>query len=222
MKNLRRIIVVITCVFLATIAHAQLNLGLKGGLNVSTLSGYKDATTNGLDDLSTLDVKSKAGFHAGLVAQFDIPFTNFFIQPELLFTSLGIKEEYQNQKENSNLNYIQVPIYAGYKINAGLGLNIILGVGPYFGYGISGSDITFMDENGHTYKEDIFKNSFKRFDFGFSAMGGIQYNKFQVTVGYDLGIVDLMNTPEWSTVKDQFNLSSISNRNVKVSLGYFF
>jgi hypothetical protein len=54
----------------------------------------------------------------------------------------------------------------------------------------------------------------KRFDAGLSAMAGIEFSKFQITLGYDFGLVDV-----WKSAK---NLSSIRNQNIKVSVGYFF
>lgn len=76
------------------------------------------------------------------------------------------------------------------------------------GYGIHASDDAF--------------DQFKRFDFGLSAMGGIQFNKLQITIGYDLGLTDNVDIDGWKTAKDIYGLSSICNRDFKVSVGYFF
>jgi hypothetical protein len=221
MKNLRKTGIIFALLFVAFATQAQVKLGVKGGLNVSTLSGMDKLANVGeglLDEAGEslldgqLSVGSRVGFHLGVMAQFDLP-ANFFLQPELLFSVLGDKEKMGTRSETNSLNYLQLPVYVGYKIGAGGGLNVILGVGPYFGCGISGTD-------------DIFKKNdegyFKRLDVGAAAMGGIQFNKLQITVGYDFGLVDMMDVNGWKTVKDMLGLSSISNRNLKVSVGYFF
>jgi hypothetical protein len=206
MKHLMKTAILLASVLFLTIStQAQVKFGVKAGLNTSTLSGmdglYETASAN-------VNVKSRLGFHGGLVAQLNLP-SNLFLQPELLFSIQGDKESYEGETETSALNYIQLPIYAGYKFDAGLGLNIIFGVGPYFAYGISATD-------------DAFDELFKRFDAGISALGGVQFNQFQITVGYDLGLVDICDVNGWETAKDLAGLSSISNRNLKVSVACFF
>ena len=206
MKKLKVIFVLCLLTVGVISSSAQLNYGVKVGLNTSTLSGYSKLSEVSGEDL---EAKSKLGLHAGVMAQLELPVVGLFLQPELLYSSLGVTEEYQGESESSSLNYLQLPVYIGYKINAGLGLNVILGAGPYLGYGLSGTD-------------DAFDEMFNRFDFGLSAMGGIEFNKLQITVGYDLGLTDNMGMDGWKTIKDLGGLSSISNRNLKVSLGYFF
>lgn len=208
---------------MALSTQAQVKFGVKAGMNVSTQSGYKDLLNQEdligeLGENVDVNIKSKLGFHVGAVLQYNFSNSGFFLQPELLYSNLGLKAEAKlavagggiySESDKLNLHYLQLPVYAGYKINAGLGLNILLGVGPYIGYGISGND-------------DVFDGMYKRFDFGLSAMGGVQYNSLQITLGYDLGLIDLIDAPGWKTAKDLMDLSSICNRNLKVSVAYLF
>lgn len=210
MKKIRSFILLFLLGLVVTGVNAQsLKFGVKAGLNAATLSGFDDLT-NVMNELSSdaYSTKSRLGFHAGVVAQLDLP-ANLFLQPELLYSLQGIKGEINGESETDDLGYLQLPIYLGYKINVGMGLDVILGVGPYLGYGLHGTD-------------DAFDETFKRFDFGLSAMGGIQFNKLQITIGYDLGLTDNVDFAGWETIKDLADLSSISNRNFKVSLAYFF
>jgi hypothetical protein len=216
-KNVKGLLITVV-LFLFTISGSAQTIGLKGGLNLSTISGYedvfnamKDLHIPGVPDISGYSTGYAAGFHFGLMFQYDLP-ANFFLQPELLFSTQGLKEEATgHEAETSRLNFLQVPVYAGYKIDAGLGLNIILAAGPYLAYGISGSEGAYGDDG-----------TFKRFDAGLSAMGGIQFNKLQITAGYDFGLVDQIDVDGWNTLKDILGLSSVQNRNIKISAGYFF
>jgi hypothetical protein len=209
MKNLFKPSVLVAFLLITFVSQAQVNYGVKGGLNVSTATGYS----------KVMETKHKPGFNIGLVTQVNLP-SNVFIQPELLFSQEGIKGKIPSKllssKEgvkgktkkdfsNRHLNYLQLPVYIGYKFDAGLGLNVIAGVGPYFALGLDGTD-------------KAFKNTLKRFDIGFSAMGGIQFEKIQLTVGYDLGLADIRK----SEMKKGTGLSRISNRNLKVSLAYLY
>ncbi|MCC8146429.1 MAG: PorT family protein [Bacteroidales bacterium] len=204
MKNLFKTIALMVCMFFTVSASAQINWGVKGGLNVSSLTGYSDLL--GMEEdgsIVTFDSKYKPGFHLGVMGQINLPVPNLFVQPELLYSMQGVKLEWEvadySDSNTTNLHYLQLPVYLGYKINAGLGLDVVLGVGPFIGYGVGGDD-DFFDSN-------------KRFDFGFAAMAGIEFSRFQITLGYDLGVI---NTDDSSSDFSSYN------RNAKVSVGYFF
>lgn len=216
----------ITCVFLLILlgftstSVAQVRFGVKGGLNISSLTSYDKVFRN--KDLSEIiDIKidnnKKLGFNMGIFAQIEVPYTDFFIQPEVLFTNIGskVEEKYNTvidgislshkDKHTMNLNYLQMPIYAGYKLNMGAA-NFIFGAGPYFSYALWGSD-------------DIFDNKeFGRFDAGLSAMVGIELDSYQISFGYDLGLVNIGKDKVWNNKKS----SSLCNRDIKISFGYFF
>jgi hypothetical protein len=194
MKNLIKTSFLSAFLLIAFVSQAQVECGIKGGLNVSSLSGYKKD-----------EAKYKSGFHAGLVAQINFPQSDFFIQPELLCSTEGMKTKNEGKSKNSTLSYLQLPVYAGYKIDAGSGLNIIIGAGPYVGYGLNGTD-------------KAFKTSFNKLDYGFSGMAGFQIDKVQLTAGYDFGLADIRNK-DWKKAK---STSAISNRNIKVSFAFFF
>jgi hypothetical protein len=200
MKNLFKLSVLAAFLLIAFVSHAQINYGVKGGLNVSTVTGYP----------KVMETKHKPGFNVGLVGQVNLPF-NLFVQPELLFSQEGVKRKEivkgKDKKDFSSyqLNYLELPVYIGYKFDAGLGLHLIAGAGPYFAFGLSGTN-------------EPFKDMMKRFDAGFSVMGGIQFEKIQLIMGYDMGFLDLRK----DAMKKWAGTSKVSNRNLKVSLTYFY
>jgi len=194
--------------------NAQTKIGIKGGLNHSSMSGMvefiKAAGELGFEMPYSYGVIYTPAFHLGIMAQYDFP-SRFFLQPELLFSMQGLKEEISGISEISRLNFLKLPVYAGYKVNVGTGVDILLGVGPYVAYGLYGS-------------EGAYKNPgiFRHFDAGISGIGGIQFNKLQISGGFDFGLVDQMSVNGWKTIKDILGLPPIQNRNFKLSLGYFF
>src|SRR5215813_4652416 len=80
-------------------------LGIKGGVNLTNMY---------VNDIS--DENMKVGVNLGFFAK--LPLTRgFSIQPELLYTSKGAKETYNNFFQGSgeyrfNLNYIELPVLA--------------------------------------------------------------------------------------------------------------
>ncbi|KAA6352273.1 hypothetical protein EZS27_000455 [termite gut metagenome] len=211
------------CFFTVFVSNAQteVRFGVKAGFNASNISGTKDLM-KGLNEitggLNAAVSKYIPRFHGGVISQISFS-RHFFLQPELLYSLQGYREEYvidmgtyfPSGDQDYDFHYFQLPIYAGYKINTSQYISILFGVGPYFAYAFSGNDNTFGDDG-----------ILRRFDFGLTAMEGIQYKKLQFTVGYDLGLTDMVDINGWKTAKDLYGLSSICNRNFKVSVAYFF
>ena len=80
------------------------------------------------------------GFHAGVTADINIA-ENFYIQPGLLFSTKGYK--YQRSQDGAKGTgtetpyYLELPLNLVFKPAIGSG-HLLLGVGPYIGYGMSG------------------------------------------------------------------------------------
>ena len=194
------------------ISFAQTRIGITAGLNVSNVTG---------SDVE--DSKFKAGFQAGLVADFGIT-PNFSIMPELLFGQRGFKVETKeggvSGSFTTTLNYIQLPINAAYKFDVGYGAKFFIFAGPYLGYGVSASakatgkaegvEITIpVDEIKFGSKDD----ELKPFDFGINAGIGFEYEKIFFKLQCNPGLSNMLNNSGDYTMK---------NMNVAVSAGYFF
>lgn len=83
----------------------QVEIGIKGGLNVSTIK-TKDIPLN-----ATIDFNHTIGFHLGLSAQFDLS-EKFHLNADLLFSSRGF--EIENSK--TTLNYVEIPVLLSYNL----------------------------------------------------------------------------------------------------------
>ena len=98
--------------------------GIKGGLNVSTLSGDNN------------DASPKVGAHMGGLVEIKIT-NKFAIQPELLFSLQGAKSEYfysepgysYSSENKINLSYINLPVMAKFYVIPKLSLE----AGPQLG-----------------------------------------------------------------------------------------
>lgn len=185
----------------------QVEIGLKGGLNLSTMTGYDDWFLINEDGTSIKGTTTYlTSYHLGLLVQF--PFaTNYFIQPEILFSRQGKKDSYPdiNISRVISLNYLQLPIYAGYKYHIGGNLNLIFALGPYISYGIS-------------FPEDLFDIIYEKWDMGCTAMGGIQWDNLQITLGADFGLKKIVDQAQ----SDKDKIPSIKNQNFTLSIGCFF
>lgn len=204
-------------------AQAQFKFGVRAGFNLTNLSG-KDF--NG-DKLSGDDKgKFKPGFQIGVVGEYSFS-EAFAIQPGILYSQQGTVWKYTDEendyKDKANLNYIQIPINAIYKIDLG-GTKLLLQAGPYLGYGLGGKwkewkngDKIDLDSDDSKIKmggnedEDLFK----AFDFGIGLGAGVQFNSFQVGVGYNIGLVNIEHQEEDSK-------STFKNNGLALTLTYMF
>lgn len=154
---------------LTSIAQSPM-VGVKGGLNVSTL---------GVDEAN--DENARIGFNAGVFGRTD-PDRPVGLQVELLYSTRGTHTTYSgffglvDQDVDFKLDYLELPVLASFR----LGESFELQAGGYAGYLLSANVATSGDlGNGD---QDINTDNFKRMDFG--VVGGVAFN----TNGFQFGL----------------------------------
>jgi hypothetical protein len=180
MKNSKISLVLVFFFAVIQISTAQekseYKLGFKGGVNFTNVG-----TTTGVSN------KSLTGVHFGLFAK--LPITNSFaVQPELYFTTKGGELTYQNVVVDGtakfNLNYIEVPVLAVFKIFPGFNFQ----VGPYASYLVS-SKVKNVNEVSFNFEDNIQSGDFNKFDTGLMAGFGIDVKSVEIGVRYNFGLL---------------------------------
>lgn len=204
-----------TVLAFAAQAQNKTTFGVRAGLNVQNLTW---------DNLAgeTVDTKLKAGFHIGVNAEIPVG-TEFYVQPGVLFSTKGAKEDFSDAK--INLSYIEIPINFLYKAELDNG-KLLVGAGPYFAFGVSGKvkngseiDVEWKKEISlQQYQEgDVYY--LKRFDAGGNLLFGYEFaNKFSVQLNAQLGLVNFHPDVEGASSND----GKIKNVGFGVSAGYRF
>jgi len=154
--------------------------GIKGGVNLTNMY-VKDVS----------DENMKVGFNAGFFAK--LPVTRgFSIQPELLYTSKGAKETYNNFIDGKgeyrfNLNYIELPVLAVFNVAK----NFNLQAGPYISY-LAAANIKDLKDDG-TINEitDLDADNFNRVDYGVAGGFGIDISNFTLGARYNYGFREI-------------------------------
>lgn len=201
MKKLR-LTLVVAMLAVVTVASAQMNLGIKGGLNMSNLYG---------DELN--DKNMKLGFHVGLAADYDFA-ANMAIQSGLFFSTKGYKVKRDALEYTENLMYLQVPVHLAYKVDVTPGTRIVFHGGPYLAYGVGGKrDFKVGSLEGSSDK--IFGDGtlqYKPFDAGLGIGVGAELGQFLLDLGWDFGLVNISNASN----------GNVKNQNAYLSVGYKF
>ncbi|MFN8274138.1 MAG: porin family protein [Flavobacteriaceae bacterium] len=170
---MKRIFVVlfVTCSLLTV--HAQkskreegIKLGIKGGLNVSNLSG----------DIK--DVAIRTSIHLGLLAEIIVT-DKFSIQPELMYSGQGATVT-STGGGRLKYDYVNLPVLAKFPVANGLSFE----AGPQLGFLVSAK---YKTNDSNDKIEDT-----KTLDFGLG--GGLEYelkNGVIFQARYNLGLTNI-------------------------------
>lgn len=154
------------------------------------------------------DKKFKMGFQVGVMADYTFP-TPFGLQSGLFLTTKGAKlnaidklnSESLNQNQTLNQIYLEMPIYATYKMYVTRYTCIFFNLGPYLAYGIGGNNkvnTKLSDGNDVSAKfdtfgksEDIKYGNLKKFDFGLGGGVGFETGHLIFSLTCELGLANL-------------------------------
>jgi hypothetical protein len=191
---MKKIIVLLAVLVVAINADAQIKLGIKAGLNISDMSfsGSQGLGEN-IDNLYA----NRTGWHLGMAMKMKFPLFPLTLQPELLFSTKGSKDE--NGGSNLRLNYIEIPINLQWGISIGK-IRPYVELSPYFSY-LVGSNVALDELNS--------------WDGGLGLGLGIDIWKLQISGKYVWGLGKV------SDINRTNATGSLKNRSIQISLGYF-
>ncbi|MDL2214969.1 hypothetical protein LJC00_02125 [Dysgonomonas sp. OttesenSCG-928-M03] len=214
--------------------RAEIRYGVKLAFGTATMNiNDKFRKQTGLDN--------KYGFLAdiGLVAQ--LKKKNMFLQGELSaimttyrFSGYSADEEtndYYDYTSEASLGYLKALCYIGINKNINSKINFIIGAGPYVAYKfkIDGEYEYYWDEEWEDWNdyaaqlpnnvtlrnvgssEDISEEDLRNIDFGLSALIGVEFSQFQISVQPSFGLIDMS--------KDKLGMKTFG---IQLSAAYFF
>jgi hypothetical protein len=162
-----RLITALALIMVAgTVSAQNVNIGIKGGLNMYTINGTNDA---GYD--------TKTSFHIGLLGHIHMA-SQFALQPEIVFSSQGAK--YGNDL-SFDLNYVNIPLLFQYMFDNGFRLH----AGPQLGLLVSAK------ADGVDVKDNM-----KGTDLGLTVGASYVHppSGFGVDARYNHGLTNISNT----------------------------
>ena len=201
--NILKIALAFAFLITAPVAHAQIDLGIKGGFSLATLSGgfsNSNAVNSGY--------KLNAGPEGLLYGEYHLNGAFSFL--------LGVGYDYQGGKRTgmqayntpaginsgnyvfsamdsrTNLSYLTIPVFAKYSYGFGKGFAVYVDAGPYVSFLMAakqkntGNGTLFADANGsHAVAGESnplmgsnidVKSQYETFNFGAQANIGVKYH----------------------------------------------
>ena len=194
---MKKLIILSVFIFIGVASQGQLNFGISGGLNLSSIPDRDEITIND-HTIETLD-DNYTGFHIGFMSQISLPF--IFVQPELLYTSIGNDMRRTSELTEEEVYYerkirrIDLPVLAGTYIGP-----VRVGLGPVGSILVGESSVLDDDIDVDEFEEDI-----NRMTFGYQLGAGINISNLVLDVKYEGGLTKLGDRVIVGGEKQQFD-----------------
>lgn len=193
-------------------AQAQITVHPRAevGENISTLAVK-------VDNKSLDGAKSLVGLRVGLAAEIALPvnvgsMTTLYVAPGLLIRQLGAvdKNKEASLENKVRINTLTVPVNLGLRVALNDLFAVSLEAGPNFSYVLSAKSIAKSNsttiERNLLKGEDGSKAPMKTFEVGVGVSAALEYNKYFVRVGADLGLNNLSNIEKNSVKTSDFHI----------------
>lgn len=216
MKKIFATAVLAMSVFFTTAVQAEVKFGLKGGLNVTSMSLSSEL----------LDASNRAGFFIGPTVKFTLPIVGLGIDASALYDQREAKVKVSDVENNlfdetSNTlktQSINIPINLRYGIGLGSSASVFIFAGPQFGFNV-GSKTQEIYEGIADWK---LKTSNFSVNVG---LGFMLLNHLQVSANYNIacgktGEVTLGNVAS-SVTKGLTDSNGRANA-WQIALAYYF
>lgn len=198
----------------------KMSFAILGGVGFQNLNG-KDYSGDKLENTMIL------GYHGGVNVQIPVV-PEFYFQPGLLFSTKGAKNAGSLLTTTYKLSYIELPLNFVYKGQLGGGY-VMVGFGPYVGYGIGGkvlteggsvsldTDIEFKSVVELT--DPLLVTYFKALDAGGNIFAGYEMsNGIFIQLDTQFGMINI--SPEDKRLPG--SKAALKNTSFGISLGYRF
>lgn len=192
------------------LVHAQSVFGIKGGMNISRITGS--------DAVSSSD--SHLGAHLGLLMKYNVMEALVF-QPELLYTQKGYNYKYSMNDINYNISnsfdYIEIPLLM--KLNVAVGdIRVQPFLGPSVSYLISAKSKEKLsnDDTSITHDNDV-ADQLNKLAFGFAVGAEFVFQRRFIFGGrYNFGLSNIYKDDLAQQGPD------VQNGVFMLNLGYLF
>lgn len=165
MKKILTIAVLFAALMTTVPAKAEVKFGLKGGLNLTSISL----------DANAISKSNQAGFFIGPTFKFTIPIVGLGFDASALYDQRKAEVDDTSIKQQS----IQIPINIRYGIGLGSTASIYFFAGPQFGFNVGDKDI----------KTDVGNWTFKSSNISANVgLGLMLLSHLQISANYNFGL----------------------------------
>ena len=212
MKKVLSFIVLAVSLFFANPAQAQIKLGVKGGLNVSSLKLNNDV----------YDTSNRAGFFIGPMVKVTVPITGLSFDVAALYDQKDAKVKVADDVVGGayttttiKQKFIDIPVNVRYGFGLSSLANIFLFAGPQWGINVGNKNFKWDESSSY---------SLKKANFSVNVGAGVTFfSHLQASVNYNIEC-NKSGKMDTGSVDSNGNPVVVKGRNNtwQISLGYWF
>lgn len=206
---MKKLFALIAAIIVTTTASAQLDFGLKGGLNVSNISLNGALTDN-------LRSENQTGFFIGPTVKFTLPIVGLGFDASALYDQKSSKIQDVTVKQQA----IVIPVNLRYGVGLGDLASLYLFAGPQFAFNVGDknyNDIKLGDI-GSALSEYKLKSSNLSLNLG---VGAVLAKHLQLSVNYNIALGKTGEFDAGNAVGDEL-FGDAKTNSWQIGLAYFF
>lgn len=201
MKKILSVLLCVAALWMALPAQSQVRVGLKGGLNVSTVTFSEDI----------FDGDNRIGFFIGPMAEFSIPLLGLGVDVAALYSQTdaraSVSYEGETASTSNTLKSVEIPVNLKWNFGLGSTAGVYVAAGPQFGFNIG---------SGHFAEAFDMETCYTTFNVG----AGVKlFRHVQVGLNYNFGISKMAKTVSEDYEGPEINMKK---NTWQVSLAYMF
>lgn len=176
-STMKKIILYLILILFSISSYGQIDIGVKGGLN---LNFSKEATINGLFNLpnanTTFNSDNDLGFHLGVFAEFEIQKLGLALRPEVLYSTVNYNYTglITPDLQRLTIQKIDVPLLVAIRIKGPFRLLI-------------GPSLQFLLDTDFDIKE-FRETAANTFSLNAHLGLGLKFNKFDFDIRWEKGL----------------------------------
>ena len=210
MKKVLSIVFLVAAMLFAANANAQIKFGLKGGLNVTSMSFSEEV----------FDASNKTGFFVGPMVKVTVPIVGLSFDAAALYDQKEADVKYAAEGELGKVNVKQQSINIPVNVRYGFGVsslaNSFLFAGPQWGINVGNKNFKWNESSSY---------SLKKSNFSVNVGAGVTLlNHLQVSANYNIACgksADASLSKALDAVANAGKDKS-HNNSWQIALGYWF
>ena len=200
-------LLLVAAVAMAMPSQAQVKFGLKGGLNLTSISASGTLSDN---------LKNKEGFHIGPTVKIGLPVVGLAIDASALYDQRSGKVEIANAESTIKSQSLQIPINVRYGVGLGSVANLFAFAGPQFGFNLGDKNKKILSEAANW----TLKSSNLSANVG---IGATLLGHLQVTANYNFALGKTGEIEVWDAAKSTWDAVTDGKTSAwQISAAYFF
>ena len=206
MKKILSLVFLVAAMMFATSANAQVKFGLKGGLNVTSMSFSEDV----------FDASNKTGVFVGPMVKVTVPIVGLSFDAAALYDQKEADVKYKLGKTTVRQKSINIPVNVRYGFGLSSLANAFLFAGPQWGINVGDKNFKWNETNSY---------SLKKSNFSVNVGAGVTLlSHLQISANYNIACGKSADASLVKAAEALTNAGKDKSRNNswQIALGYWF